>query len=159
MREVTIEIDLLPEMGYEKVECGAPGNLQRQCQQDDQEFAQRYTYLPALVGTGTLDDAGIDGETFCNSVTRESPRASHENLSSTRASRSKGLLGMEKAVITAGGISLTEVDFKTMRSKQIRSNLYLVGDILNIDRPFRRLQLAALLDDRLRRRLGCSSGL
>ena len=46
----------------------------------------------------------------------------------------KKLLGMEKAVITAGGVDLKEVDFKTMRSLKY-SNLFLVGDILNIDRP------------------------
>jgi predicted flavoprotein YhiN len=46
----------------------------------------------------------------------------------------KELLGMDKAVITAGGVALTEVDFKTMRSLKY-GNLFLVGDILNIDRP------------------------
>ena len=44
------------------------------------------------------------------------------------------LLGVEKAIITSGGVALDEVDFKTMRSR-LFPNLYLVGDILNIDRP------------------------
>jgi predicted flavoprotein YhiN len=45
-----------------------------------------------------------------------------------------GLLGADKAIVSSGGVDLTEVDFKTMQSRLI-ANLYLVGDILNIDRP------------------------
>jgi predicted flavoprotein YhiN len=44
------------------------------------------------------------------------------------------LLGAGKAIITSGGVVLDEVDFKTMRSR-LFPNLYLVGDLLNIDRP------------------------
>ncbi len=36
--------------------------------------------------------------------------------------------------MTAGGVALTEVDFKTMRSLEYK-NLSLIGDILDIDRP------------------------
>jgi predicted flavoprotein YhiN len=44
------------------------------------------------------------------------------------------LLGVDKAIVTSGGVALSEVDFKTMQSR-IYPNLYLVGDILDIDRP------------------------
>ncbi|MBP7006383.1 NAD(P)/FAD-dependent oxidoreductase, partial [Patescibacteria group bacterium] len=44
------------------------------------------------------------------------------------------LLGLDKAIITSGGVDLSEVDCKYMRSR-LYPNLYLVGDILNIDRP------------------------
>jgi predicted Rossmann fold flavoprotein len=46
----------------------------------------------------------------------------------------EGLMGMDRAVISDGGIPLTEVDTKTMRSK-VCKNLYLTGDILHINRP------------------------
>jgi predicted flavoprotein YhiN len=46
----------------------------------------------------------------------------------------KGLLGIDKAIVTSGGVKLDEIDFKTMQSR-LFSNLYLVGDVLNIDRP------------------------
>ncbi len=45
-----------------------------------------------------------------------------------------GSLGMDKAVIADGGIPLEEVDFSNMTSKKY-SNLYILGDILNINRP------------------------
>jgi predicted flavoprotein YhiN len=43
-------------------------------------------------------------------------------------------LGKEKAIVASGGVKLEEVDFKTMQSR-LFSNLYLTGDVLDIDRP------------------------
>ena len=45
-----------------------------------------------------------------------------------------GLLGFKKAIITSGGIDLSEIDPTTMRSKKI-SNLFFAGEIINIDGP------------------------
>lgn len=44
------------------------------------------------------------------------------------------LVGFEKAIITTGGVDIKEVDPKTCKSKII-SNLYLAGEILDIDGP------------------------
>ena len=44
------------------------------------------------------------------------------------------LVGFEKAIVTTGGVDLREVDPKTMQSKII-DNLYLAGEVLNIDGP------------------------
>jgi predicted Rossmann fold flavoprotein len=44
------------------------------------------------------------------------------------------LLGSDKAVVSAGGVALPEVDFKTMESRLV-PGLYIVGDVLNINRP------------------------
>jgi predicted Rossmann fold flavoprotein len=46
----------------------------------------------------------------------------------------KSVLGFDKAIITSGGISLKEIDPKTMRSKIIR-NLYFAGEVLDLDGP------------------------
>ena len=46
----------------------------------------------------------------------------------------KSLYGYNKAIVTAGGVSLKEVDPKTMQSKKIK-NLYLAGEILDLDAP------------------------
>lgn len=45
-----------------------------------------------------------------------------------------GLLGFDKAIASSGGVDLTEVDSKTMRSKIIE-NLFFTGDILDVDAP------------------------
>ncbi len=46
----------------------------------------------------------------------------------------KGLAGFNKAIITTGGVSLKEIDPKTMRSRII-NNLYFAGEILDLDGP------------------------
>jgi predicted Rossmann fold flavoprotein len=44
-----------------------------------------------------------------------------------------GLMGLDRAVVTDGGVSPKEIDTKTMRSK-LYNNLYITGDLLNISR-------------------------
>ncbi|HEY2253023.1 MAG TPA: NAD(P)/FAD-dependent oxidoreductase, partial [Planctomycetaceae bacterium] len=45
-----------------------------------------------------------------------------------------GTLGFKKAEVTAGGISLAEVDSRTMQSR-IVPRLYLAGEVLDLDGP------------------------
>lgn len=45
-----------------------------------------------------------------------------------------GLLGFERAVVSDGGVALAEMDMRTMCSK-LYDNLYITGDLLNINRP------------------------
>jgi predicted flavoprotein YhiN len=45
-----------------------------------------------------------------------------------------GLMGLDRAVVADGGIPLTEINMKTMRSK-LFSNLFITGDLLHITRP------------------------
>lgn len=44
------------------------------------------------------------------------------------------LMGYDRAVVADGGVLLSEIDTKTMRSK-LYDNLYVTGDLLNINRP------------------------
>lgn len=46
----------------------------------------------------------------------------------------EGLMGFDRAVIADGGVPLSEVDTKTLRSKKI-TNLFITGDLLHINRP------------------------
>ncbi|MBI5138185.1 MAG: aminoacetone oxidase family FAD-binding enzyme [Candidatus Vogelbacteria bacterium] len=43
------------------------------------------------------------------------------------------LMGFDRAVVADGGVSLEEIDTKTMRSK-LQPNLFVTGDLLNINR-------------------------
>lgn len=45
-----------------------------------------------------------------------------------------GTMGYDWAVVSDGGVDLTEVDMKTMRSKR-HDNLFIIGDALHISRP------------------------
>ncbi|MBT3230459.1 NAD(P)/FAD-dependent oxidoreductase [Candidatus Uhrbacteria bacterium] len=46
----------------------------------------------------------------------------------------KGTMGLEWSIVADGGVIPQEVDFKTMSSK-LFPNLYLIGDIIDINRP------------------------
>ena len=46
----------------------------------------------------------------------------------------KGIIGYEKAIVTAGGVDLTEINPKTMQSKKYE-NLYFAGELLDLDGP------------------------
>lgn len=46
----------------------------------------------------------------------------------------KELKGFSKAMITAGGVDVKEVDTRTMRSR-LYENLFLAGEILDLDGP------------------------
>jgi predicted Rossmann fold flavoprotein len=45
-----------------------------------------------------------------------------------------GTLGFKKAEVTAGGVSLAEIDSRTMQSKLV-SNLHIAGELLDLDGP------------------------
>lgn len=128
---VDIEIDLLPDMGYEKVNELLQATLKENHNKKIRNSLKGV--LPPALLPFALERAQIDGDTFCNSVTREARIRLLKVLKHLRLEVKK-LLGMEKAVITAGGVDLKEVDFRTMRSLKY-ANLFLIGDILNIDRP------------------------
>lgn len=129
---VEIEIDLLPDMGYEKVHAAILLALKDHHTRKIKNSLKDLHLTPALVPL-ILESAKIDPETFCHSITREARLRLIQTLKHSRYQVER-LLGADKAVITAGGVELTEVDFKNMRSLKYE-NLYLVGDILNIDRP------------------------
>jgi predicted Rossmann fold flavoprotein len=69
----------------------------------------------------------------CHSVTKEMRRKVVELLLGIEL-EVLGLQGADKAIVSSGGVQLSEVDTKTMKSKRIE-NLYIVGDMLHVDRP------------------------
>ena len=68
-----------------------------------------------------------------HSVTKEERRKLVHILKDLRFPIS-GTLGFEKAVVTDGGVDLKEINWKTMQSRTY-PNLFLLGDVLNINRP------------------------
>lgn len=89
--------------------------------------------IPTALIKAIITFSGVDGETPAHSITKENRRKIASSLKDFRLQAS-GLLGVDKAIVTSGGVLLDEIDPRTMRS-QICSNLYLIGDMLHIDRP------------------------
>lgn len=129
--DVSISLDLLPTLDYGQL------NLKLQelfKEHDKKKFKNCLSdlILSSLVPI-VVEKSGISPDIACNSINRES-RLSLVQLLKDLRMEVDSLLGTDKAIITSGGVSLDEVDFKTMSSR-LFPNLYLVGDILNIDRP------------------------
>jgi predicted flavoprotein YhiN len=89
--------------------------------------------VPSSIVPVVVELSKINPELACNMISRDERLGLVQLLKGIPMDVEK-LLGVEKAIITSGGVALDEVDFKTMQSR-LFPNLYLVGDILNIDRP------------------------
>ncbi len=88
--------------------------------------------IPAKVYEIMLKQLEIDGDWMVNELLREMRFALVEKFKRFEMTV-ESLLGVDKAIVTSGGLDLKEVDFKTMRSK-ILDNLYFAGDIIDFDR-------------------------
>lgn len=129
--EVFISIDPLPGRTLESLD----EEIQTRLAAERKKFIKNSLdkiITPRLVPI-VLQLAHINPETLSHHVTRK------ERLALAHAMKHIpltiiGLLDEKKAIGTGGGVALKEVDFKNMRSK-LFSNLFLVGDVLNINRP------------------------
>ncbi|MGK2905755.1 MAG: NAD(P)/FAD-dependent oxidoreductase [Desulfuromonadales bacterium] len=76
---------------------------------------------------------GIDPKKKCHSVTRVE-RQRLLKLFKEFELQVAGCEGFERAIITSGGVSLQDVDMRSMRSKHV-SNLFFAGEMLDLDGP------------------------
>lgn len=75
----------------------------------------------------------MDIDTKVHSITKEN-RKKIVKLLKNLPVHITNLMGYDRAVVVDGGVSLSEIETKTMQSK-LYSNLYITGDLLNINRP------------------------
>lgn len=128
---VTLSLDLFPARDYDVLK----HDLQSLLVEDSNKKLKNV--LSQLITKALvqpfLEILDIDGETKCHSVRSEDRVAITQTLKGFEVTV-KDLLGPEKAVISKGGVDLTEIDFKTMSSRII-PGLFVTGDVLNINKP------------------------
>ena len=95
------------------------------------------TILKEIVPDGTqkaieLMDTGLDFDMKVHSITKED-RKKFVKLLKNLPVHITNLMGYERSVVADGGISLKEMDMKTMSSK-LYKNLFITGDLLNVTR-------------------------
>lgn len=128
---VEIEIDFKPALEF--------AELDLRVQRDFAKYQNKMfknaldELLPQKLIPVTINLSGIDPEKKVNLITKEERRKLLHIFKGARFEVKK-LLGFDKAVITSGGVSLREVDPKTMKSKLI-DNLYFAGEVLDLDAP------------------------
>lgn len=129
--EVEVSLDLMPTLDAGAID----RNVQAifiQSQNKRIKNSLSGFVVPALAPI-LMKLSGIDPEKPVHSVTREE-RLALVGLVKDLRMTVQGLLGVEKAVVTSGGVALPEIDFSTMQSR-LYPNLYIIGDALNVDRP------------------------
>lgn len=87
--------------------------------------------LPKKLIPVILDRWGIDPAKKCNSVTKEERRALLERIKDFKIEISNPR-PIEEAIITSGGVRVSEINPKTMESK-ITKGLYFAGEVIDTD--------------------------
>lgn len=77
-------------------------------------------------------DSSIDFDMKVHSITKEDRKKIVRLLKALPVTITN-LMGYERSVVADGGVSLKEIDMKTMSSKLFK-NLFITGDLLNINR-------------------------
>lgn len=125
-----LQLDLFPELSFEQLD-----------QQLRVEFASSNKTLKTGLGQliplrlirTMIKILNLEAEQRLNSFSRLD-RQKLIHLLKEFNLRINGLAGYDRAMVTAGGVDLAEVDQRTMQSKII-NNLYLAGELLDLDGP------------------------
>ncbi|GGD90166.1 NAD(P)/FAD-dependent oxidoreductase [Planktosalinus lacus] len=87
--------------------------------------------LPKRLWQSLVNASGIDAETKWAEVNKQQLQNLAHQLTQSRF-EVNGKSTFKEEFVTAGGVELKEIDFKTFESK-LHKNLYLAGEVLNID--------------------------
>lgn len=129
--EVKLRINFVPELNREQLD----KKLQVELKQNGRKLLKNYLaeFVPKRLVESLAGLAKISSEKQLADITREERLKLVDILNSLELTMA-GNLGYNFAIATAGGISLKEVDPKTMQSKKIK-NLYFAGECLDLDGP------------------------
>lgn len=128
--KVKIHIDLKPALDEEK--------LDNRILRDFEELKNKqfknslWLLLPKKMVEPMVSIIGIDPEKRINEITKEERKTIVKNLKNLELTIN-GFRGIEEAIVTKGGISIKEINPKTMESKLIQG-LYFAGEIIEIGR-------------------------
>lgn len=89
--------------------------------------------LPRRLADSLVELAGVPADRRVAELSRQERGRLVQTLKEARIPIT-GTMGFEKAEVTAGGVSLDEIDSRTMQSKLV-PGLYVAGEILDLDGP------------------------
>jgi hypothetical protein len=129
--KIDILIDFKPDLDWK--------DLDKQIQNDFKEGNNKMfknileKLLPQKLIPVIIELAGISPDKKVNLISREERKILINLLKEFKLTFAS-LSGFEKAIVTAGGLSLREIDPRTMKSKII-DNLFVAGEVLDLDGP------------------------
>lgn len=122
-------IDLKPALDEEKLEQRLLRDFAELANQDFHNVLEGL--LPRLMVPVMVERSGIPGDTKAHSITKAQRRRLLEELKGFRIDIA-GPRPLAEAIITSGGVKVSEVDPHTMASKRL-PGLYLAGELLDVD--------------------------
>ena len=127
--QYTVCLDLKPALDEEKLDARLLREFEEQANRD---FINALgALLPRAMIPVMVERTGIPGDTKVHSVTRQQRRRLLELLKCFPIEVT-GTRPVEEAIITSGGIKVSEIDPKTMQSKLVRG-LFFAGEIIDVD--------------------------
>ncbi|PIP24270.1 MAG: aminoacetone oxidase family FAD-binding enzyme [Candidatus Nealsonbacteria bacterium CG02_land_8_20_14_3_00_37_10] len=126
--EVKLVLDLKPALDFQ--------TLDKRLRSDFSKYSRKLfknslsDLLPQKLIPVIIELSGINPEKKVNEITREERQKLVKLLKGLEMTVSS-LLGFETAIVTSGGVSLKEIDSKTMKSKLVE-NLFLAGEIIDL---------------------------
>lgn len=124
-----IHIDLKPALDHEKLDA----RILRDFSENSNKILLNSLskLLPSKMIPVIIRLSGINGMTKVNQITREQ----RERLASVMKDLSftvTSLRPVEEAIVTSGGVDVSEINPKTMQSKRCE-NLYFAGEVMDVD--------------------------
>ncbi len=130
-KEIKISIDLKPALSFQELDKRAQRDLKKH---QNKSFRNSLDDLfPSKIIPIILKLSDISLEKKANSVTREERHNLVRLIKNLKLTAIK-VMGFDFAIVTSGGVSLKEINDKTMKSKII-DNLFFAGEIIDIDGP------------------------
>jgi predicted Rossmann fold flavoprotein len=126
---VTIGIDLKPALDEKKLDARLLRDINEHGKKQVENIFR--LWLPAKLIPVFLEMLEIDENKLCHQLTAKDRRKILLLMKDFRFEVT-GHPGFKEAIITAGGVNLTEINPKTMESK-LAPNLYFAGEVIDLD--------------------------
>jgi hypothetical protein len=129
--KVKIYIDLLPDKNIDE----SDKYLQKVLEKNRNKHILKSLseIFPEKLSSFIMNFSGVSLDKKPNQLTKDERKRMVRFIKKIELSV-VGLLGFDRAMATHGGISLKEIDSKTMKSKLI-DNLYFAGEAIDLDGP------------------------
>lgn len=127
--KLKLKINLKPALDEEKLD----NRLQRDFQKNQRKQLKNALdeLLPKSLTAPVIGLSEISPEKFVHQITREERRKLLQTITGLEMTI-EGPRSLAEAIVTAGGVSLKQINPSTMESKLIRG-LYFAGEVLDID--------------------------
>lgn len=129
LKNIILSINFKPALSYETLDKRLLREFENNSTKEIKNVMR--SLLPKNLIDEVLKRAEIKTNTVCNTITAEKRDKLIKTLTNFKM-KIKSLRPIDEAVITAGGVSVKEINPKTMESKII-SGLYFAGEVIDVD--------------------------